>query len=47
MPDPATKVQHEQKKSILELLLPKIEGLAYGEIAHIEVPEDQLIFYSK
>ena len=42
MPDPATKVEHEQKNSVLELILPKVEGLNYGDQVEIEVPEDQL-----
>ena len=45
MPDPATKVEHEQKNSILELILPKIPGLDYDDYLEIEVPEDQLLIY--
>ena len=44
MPDPETKVEHEQKNSILELILPKIDGLSYGNIIEIEVPESQMSF---
>ena len=47
MPDPATKVEHEQKNSVLELILPKVEGLNYGDHVEIEVAEDQLHFYNK
>lgn len=46
MPDPETKVEHEQNKSILELILAKIEGLDYGDIVEIEVPETQLKIYN-
>ena len=42
MPDPKTKVEHEQKMSVLELILPKIEGLRYDDLVEIEVPSDQL-----
>ncbi len=44
MPDPHTKVEHEQKNSILELILPKIDGLSYGSRIEIEVPESQISF---
>lgn len=46
MPDPETKVEHEQNKSILELILTKIEGLGYGDSVEIEVPETQLKIYN-
>ena len=46
MPDPETKTDHEQKASVLELILPKVEGLAYGDTAEIEVPEEQISFYT-
>ena len=46
MPDPATKVEHEQKSSILELILPKIHDLSYGDIVEIEVPDSQLYMYN-
>ena len=46
MPDPATKLEHEQKNSVLELILPKIEGLSYRDYVEIEVPEDQLNIYN-
>ena len=42
MPDPETKVEHEQRSTILELILPKITGLEYGDPVEIEVPEEQL-----
>ena len=45
MPDPATKVEHEQKKTVLELILPKIHELNYGDQVEIEVFPDQLLVY--
>ena len=42
MPDPETKVEHEQRSTILELILPKIPGLEYGDTVEIEVLEEQL-----
>jgi len=42
MPDPATKEAHFQNPNVLELLLPKIEGLAYGASIEINVAENQL-----
>ncbi|MGI9547970.1 MAG: hypothetical protein ACR2MM_12065 [Flavobacteriaceae bacterium] len=47
MPDPETKVEHEQGNSILELILPKIHGLVYGDMVEIEIPDSQLKFYNK
>ncbi|MEN8789648.1 MAG: hypothetical protein ABF295_09055 [Flavobacteriaceae bacterium] len=44
MPDPETKVEHEQSSSTLELILPKIKHLDYGDILKIEVPDTQLRF---
>ncbi len=46
MPDPETKVEHEQGSSTLELILPKIEALDYGDSLFIEVPATQLEFYN-
>ncbi len=45
MPDPETKVEHIKSSSTLELILPKINDLDYGDILIIEVPETQLHFY--
>ncbi len=42
MPDPKTKEDHIQRPSILELLLPKVNGLHYGQTVAIEVKEEQL-----
>ena len=38
LPDPMTKEEHFQPATMLELLLPKIEGIKYNEQAEIEVP---------
>ncbi len=46
MPDPQTKVEHEQQSSILELILPEIPDLEYGDTVLIEVPEQQMIIYN-
>ena len=45
MPDPTTKVEHQQSQSVLELILPKISGLTYGDTLEIEVYESQLKVY--
>ena len=42
MPDPETKEDHMQKPTILELILPKIEGLEYGFMVDIALKKDQL-----
>jgi hypothetical protein len=42
MPDPETKEDHTQKPNILELILPKIEGLEYGDMVDIELKTEQL-----
>ena len=42
MPDPQTKEDHFQKPTILELILPKIDGLEYGVQVEISVKKDQL-----
>jgi len=47
MPDPETKEDHVQKPTILELLLPKIKGLEYGNIVDIEIKKNQLNIISK
>lgn len=47
MPDPATKTEHEQKSTILELILPKIPDLGYGDQIEIEVPATQMTFKNK
>jgi len=45
MPDPKTKVDHIQEQSILELILPRISGLAHGMSVCIEVEDKQLKFF--
>lgn len=42
MPDPTTKAEHFQNPTILELLLPKIEGLKYGDVVMLEVIDEQI-----
>ncbi|NAY93407.1 hypothetical protein GTQ34_15965 [Muricauda sp. JGD-17] len=42
MPDPQTKEDHLQKPTVLELILPKINGLHYGDNLYVNVPEEQL-----
>ena len=42
MPDPATKADHFQNPTILELLLPKIDGLKYGDSVIVEVDDQQI-----
>lgn len=42
MPDPETKNDHVQKPTILELILPKINGLAYGHFVDIAIKKAQL-----
>lgn len=43
MPDPKTKEDHIQKPNILELILPKIEGLEYGIKVEIAFKNDQFV----
>jgi hypothetical protein len=43
-PHPETKPEHFQQPDILELLLPFVEGLAYGIDVQLEVPIAQLAF---
>lgn len=42
MPDPATKADHFQNPTILELLLPKIDGLTYGDSVLVDVDDEQI-----
>lgn len=42
MPDPETKTEHEQAPTTLELILPKIEGIQYGDSVEIDINEQQL-----
>lgn len=41
-PHPDTKPEHFQKPDVLELLLPFIPGLAYGQDLLLEIPDDQI-----
>ncbi|MFO1486784.1 MAG: hypothetical protein U1F71_25720 [Verrucomicrobiaceae bacterium] len=43
-PHPDTKPTHFQKPEVLELLLPWMEGLAYGTHIHLEVSPEQMTF---
>lgn len=47
MPDPATKEDHHQKPSILELIFPKIKGLEYGVMVDVALKKDQLNIITK
>lgn len=42
-PHPETKINHFQDPSVLELLLPKIEGISYGSQVVITAPASELI----
>lgn len=42
MPDPATKEEHHQKPTVLELLLPKVDGLEYDARVFMSLRDDQL-----
>ncbi|WP_052572958.1 hypothetical protein [Haloferula sp. BvORR071] len=41
-PHPETKPEHFQQPDVLELLLPKVEGLHYGMELTLQVPEEQM-----
>jgi hypothetical protein len=43
-PHPETKPEHFQQPDVLELLLPFVEGLKYGNNINLSVPEDQMVF---
>ena len=42
MPGPETKVEHEQIATVLELILPRIEGLSTNQTVHLEIKRDGL-----
>ncbi len=42
MPDPETKQDHVQIPNMLELILPKVKGLKYGDCVDIEIKKGQL-----
>jgi hypothetical protein len=43
-PHPDTKPEHFQQPDVLELLLPFVEGLQYGDDIKLSVPQDQMVF---
>lgn len=47
MPDSETKEDHLQIPNMFELILPKIEGLEYGQIVDIGLKKDQLEIIAK
>ena len=42
-PHPDTKPEHFQNPDVLELLLPYVEGLSYGEDLLLEIPVEQMV----
>lgn len=42
LPDPKTKMDHHQKPTVLELILPKIAELRYGQPIELEVDSKQI-----
>ena len=44
MPDPKTKFDHHQINTLLELLMPKIEGLNKGDSVILKIKEDNFSF---
>ena len=42
-PHPDTKPTHFQEASVLELLLPFVEGLKYGDEIELRIPAEQMI----
>ncbi len=42
MPDPKTKVDHEQLATVLELILPPIEGIKTNDLVSLEIKENSL-----
>lgn len=45
-PHPDTKPEHFQSPDVLELLLPRIDGLDYGSELRLEIPASQLAIES-
>lgn len=43
-PHPETKPEHFQKPDVLELLLPWLGALGYGDAVLLDVPSDQMAF---
>jgi len=44
-PHPETKPTHFQAPDVLELLLPFVEGLAYGAEIRLEIPSMQMLIF--
>lgn len=44
LPDPATKSDHFQPNDMLELILPEIHGVQYGDHFQIDVPDSAMNF---
>ena len=42
-PHPDTKPAHFQQPDVLELLLPFVEGINYGDEIHLSIPAEQMI----
>ncbi|MEK6153754.1 hypothetical protein WIW50_10865 [Flavobacteriaceae bacterium 3-367] len=42
MPDPKTKTEHVQQTTTLELVLPKVAGLEYGQEVSVGIDQGQL-----
>lgn len=42
-PHPETKPAHFQQADVLELLMPFVEGLNYGDALRLEIPADQMV----
>ncbi len=42
LPDPATKADHLQGASVLELILPEVAGLGYGDAVEVELWDRQM-----
>lgn len=45
-PHPDTKPEHFQQPDVLELLLPFVEGLKYGDEIQLGIPRDQILLGS-
>lgn len=43
-PHPETKINHFQNPSIMEILAPKIAGIAYGETVELRFPAATIVF---
>lgn len=44
LPHPETKPMHHQPSTVVELLLPHLDGLAAGDILEVELPVQQATF---